>query len=122
MKRLVVRIVGVVLVVGALGMLALNWGDAHRGSSSYMANLERDASESAALAKSLEAKNAPAEEIDAAYRKAAQRTESLAYTIRARNEHNARWQEFYEIIAAVVLLGLVVLYFGFRKPRATAAA
>lgn len=48
--------------------------------------------------------------------RAADKTEELADILREENRHHAYWQKFYAIIGAVVLLGLVVLYFGFRKP------
>ena len=122
MKRVLLRIVGVILVVGALGMLAMFWEDAHSGfSPDYKSKVERDAKESLALADSLKAQNAPAEKLDAAMSRAADKTEELANIHREENRHNSYWQKFYAIIAAAVLLGVVALFFGFRKPRAAGA-
>ncbi len=123
MTRNVVRVIGVILVVGALGMLGMFWGDAHSGfSPTYKAGVEREANASLALVKKLQAENAPKEHLDAAMTVAADRTNELADILRDENRHDTYWRKFYAIIAAAVILGLVALYFGFRKPRATAAS
>ena len=61
MKRLLLKIIGVVLVVGALVMLGMFWGDAHSGiSPTYRAEVQHKATESLALVQTLQAQNAPA--------------------------------------------------------------
>jgi hypothetical protein len=123
MKRLLLKIVGVVLVVGSLVMLGMFWGDAHRGiSPTYRAEVEHKAAESLALVKTLQTQNASAEKLDAAMQDATQATEELTDIAREDNRHNSYWHTFYAIIVAVILVGVVALYFGFRKPRVTVAA
>jgi hypothetical protein len=119
--KFLARILGVILVGGALIMLATFWEESRHDYTSYIRDVEQQATVAGEVVATLKARHAPQDLIDAAMLEEAKLLNHQADAMRDQRDSVTYWRKFYALCAGAIFLGLLALYAGFRKPRAAVA-